>query len=67
MLLGDVGGFGAGSEFSWQAVATYGFDVNCLGTPLNLSATARLLSISVKKAGLARMPSTSCSMGRYWA
>ena len=28
-LLGDVGGFGAGSEFSWQAVATYGFDVNC--------------------------------------
>ena len=25
---GDVGGFGAGSEFSWQAVATYGFDVN---------------------------------------
>ena len=34
-LLGDVGGFGAGSEFSWQAVATYGFDVNCLGTPLH--------------------------------
>jgi hypothetical protein len=23
MLLGDIGGFGAGSEFSWQAVATY--------------------------------------------
>ena len=34
-LVGDVGGFGAGSEFSWQAVATYGFDVNCFGTPLH--------------------------------
>jgi hypothetical protein len=34
-LEGDVGGFGAGSEFSWQVVATYGFDVNCFGTPLH--------------------------------
>src|SRR5262245_26185495 len=31
-LEGDVGGFGAGSEFSWQAVATYGFDVNVFNT-----------------------------------
>ena len=34
-LIGDVGGFGAASEFSWQAVATYGFDVNCFGSPLH--------------------------------
>jgi hypothetical protein len=26
VLRGDVGGFGAGSEFSWQAIAAYGFD-----------------------------------------
>jgi hypothetical protein len=25
-LRGDIGGFGAGSEFSWQAIAAYGFD-----------------------------------------
>jgi hypothetical protein len=25
-LRGDVGGFGAGSRFSWQAIAAYGFD-----------------------------------------
>src|SRR5215212_8426280 len=25
-LRGDIGGFGAGSDFSWQAIAAYGFD-----------------------------------------
>jgi hypothetical protein len=25
-LRGDIGGFGAGSEFSWQAIAAYSFD-----------------------------------------
>jgi len=26
-LRGDIGGFGAGSDFSWQAIAAYGFDL----------------------------------------
>jgi hypothetical protein len=26
MLSGDVGGFGVGSQFSWQAVGTYSFE-----------------------------------------
>jgi hypothetical protein len=26
-LRGDVGGFGVGSRFSWQAIAAYGFDI----------------------------------------
>ena len=50
-LLGDVGGFGAGSEFSWQAVATYGFDVNCLGTPLNLVIGYRALAVDFSENG----------------
>jgi hypothetical protein len=32
---GDVGGFGVGSEFSWQVVGTHGFDTICLRTPLH--------------------------------
>jgi hypothetical protein len=42
---GDVGGFGAGSEFSWQAVATYGFDVRCFGTPLRTVVGYRALFV----------------------
>jgi hypothetical protein len=30
-LRGDVGGFGVGSEFSWQAIAAYGFEVGRYG------------------------------------
>ena len=44
-LLGDVGGFGAGSEFSWQAVATYGFDVNAFGTTMRSVVGYRALSV----------------------
>jgi hypothetical protein len=50
-LLGDVGGFGAGSEFSWQAVATYGFDVNCLGTPLHTVIGYRALAVDYSEDG----------------
>jgi hypothetical protein len=50
-LLGDVGGFGAGSEFSWQAVATYGFDVNCLGTPLHTVIGYRALAVDFSEDG----------------
>jgi hypothetical protein len=44
-LLGDVGGFGAGSEFSWQAVATYGFDVNAFGTTMRSVVGYRALYV----------------------
>ena len=50
-LLGDVGGFGAGSEFSWQAVATYGFDVDCLGTPLHTVIGYRALAVDFSEDG----------------
>jgi hypothetical protein len=50
-LVGDVGGFGAGSEFSWQAVATYGFDVNCFGTPLHTVIGYRALAVDFSENG----------------
>ena len=50
-LVGDVGGFGAGSEFSWQAVATYGFDVNCFATPLHTVIGYRALSVDYSEDG----------------
>lgn len=45
VLEGDVGGFGVGSDFSWQVVATYGFDVNCLGTPIHTMIGYRALAV----------------------
>jgi hypothetical protein len=51
MLLGDIGGFGAGSEFSWQAVATYGFDVNCFGSPLHTVIGYRALAVDFSENG----------------
>ncbi len=50
-LVGDVGGFGAGSEFSWQAVATYGFDVNSFGTPLHMVMGYRALAVDYRESG----------------
>jgi hypothetical protein len=47
----DVGGFGAGSQFSWQVVATYGFDVNCLGTPLHTVVGYRVLGVDYTEDG----------------
>jgi len=44
-LEGDVGGFGAGSEFSWQAVAIYGFDVHAFGTTMRSVVGYRALSV----------------------
>jgi hypothetical protein len=44
-LEGDVGGFGVGSEFSWQVVGTYGFDTMCLGTPLHAVLGYRALAV----------------------
>jgi hypothetical protein len=50
-LLGDVGGFGAGSEFSWQAVATYGFDVNMFGSTMRSVVGYRALSVDYSENG----------------
>jgi hypothetical protein len=50
-LLGDIGGFGAGSEFSWQVVGTYGFDVMCFGTPLRTVLGYRALAVEYSEDG----------------
>lgn len=50
-LQGDVGGFGVGSDFSWQVVATYGFDVNCFGTPLHTVIGYRALAVDYSEDG----------------
>lgn len=50
-LAGDVGGFGAGSEFSWQAVATYGFDVNVFQTTMRSVVGYRALSVDYTEDG----------------
>ena len=50
-LEGDVGGFGVGSKFSWQAVATYGFDINCQGTPLHRVIGYRALAVDYSDNG----------------
>ena len=50
-LEGDVGGFGAGSEFSWQLVGVYGFDTTCLGTPLHAVIGYRALSVDYSERG----------------
>lgn len=50
-LEGDVGGFGAGSEFSWQAVGTYGFDTRFLGTPLHAVIGYRALAVDYSENG----------------
>jgi hypothetical protein len=50
-LEGDVGGFGAGSDFSWQAVATYGFDVNVFNTTMRSVVGYRALSVDYSQTG----------------
>jgi hypothetical protein len=50
-LEGDIGGFGAGSEFSWQLVGTYGFDTTCLGTPLHAVIGYRALAVDYSERG----------------
>ena len=50
-LEADVGGFGVGSDFSWQIVATYGFDVNCFGTPVHTVVGYRALAVDYSEDG----------------
>jgi hypothetical protein len=51
MLEGDVGGFGAGSDFSWQVVGTYGFDTYCFGTPFHTVIGYRALAVDFSENG----------------
>ena len=51
-LEGDVGGFGAGSQFSWQVVAAYGYDTMCLGMPLHAVIGYRALSVHFSETGV---------------
>ena len=65
MLEGDVGGFGVGSDFSWQVVGTYGFDVIVSELHSTLSsAIVRSPSILARMAGSVKMALTMCNMGR---
>lgn len=50
-LVADVGGFGAGSDFSWQTIATYAFDVNCFGAPINTVVGYRALAVDYSEDG----------------
>jgi hypothetical protein len=50
-LEGDIGGFGAGSEFSWQVVGTYGFDVNVFGSTMHSIVGYRALAVDYSENG----------------
>jgi hypothetical protein len=50
-LEGDIGGFGAGSEFSWQAVGVYSFQTQCLGVPLRADLGYRALYVDFSENG----------------
>ncbi len=50
-LEGDIGGFGVGSEFSWQVVAAYGFHTTCLGIPLHADLGYRALAVDYSERG----------------
>jgi hypothetical protein len=51
MLEGDVGGFNAGSEFSWQVVGTYGFDVNVFSSTMHTVVGYRALAVDFSESG----------------
>jgi hypothetical protein len=50
-ISGDIGGFGVGSDFSWQAVAVYGFHTTCLGVPLYADIGYRALYADYSENG----------------
>ena len=51
MLIGDVGGFGVGSDFSWQLFGTYGRDTMLLGIPVQTVIGYRALSFDYDELG----------------
>ncbi len=50
-FIGDVGGFGVGSDFSWQAFGTFGRDTTVLGIPLQAVVGYRALSVDYRELG----------------
>jgi hypothetical protein len=50
-LEGDVGGFGVGSDFSWQVVGTYGFDATLFGTTFHNVVGYRALAVDFSETG----------------
>jgi hypothetical protein len=50
-LEGDIGGFGAGSEFSWQVVGVYSFHTAAFGIPLHADLGYRALSVDYSETG----------------
>lgn len=49
MLQGDVGGFGVGSNFTWQAIATYNFETEFAGYKLKPFIGYRAISIDYEQ------------------
>jgi hypothetical protein len=47
----DIGGFGVGSEFSWQAVGVYSFRTQMFGTPLRADLGYRALYVDYSENG----------------
>jgi hypothetical protein len=50
-LMGDVGGFGMGSDFAWQAVATLGYRFPLFGSDAAVVAGYRALSQDYRASG----------------
>ena len=49
VLQGDVGGFGVGSDFTWQALAAYNFEWNFAGYKLNPYLGYRAISVDYEE------------------
>ena len=50
-VTGDIGGFGVGSDFSWQAIATYGRDISFFGMPVHTVVGYRALGVDYSEGG----------------
>lgn len=50
-LTGDIGGFGVESDFSWQAIATYGRDTTIFGMPVHTVVGYRAIGVDYSEGG----------------
>jgi len=50
-LEGDIGGFGAGSDFSWQVVGVYNFQTALFGVPFIADLGYRALAVDYSERG----------------
>ena len=70
VVRGDVGGFGAASKFTWQALATYNWQI-CTQAPMLIAGYACWRALSVDYAqgtGVERYEfDVCCSRARSWA